>query len=403
LYVTYNENVLRSGLLYTQVIRVLELMRTSGRIGSVVLLSIMSPQLLWRERRSFSELKLRLSQSGIRLIRFPMLIPQCWSWVTFPGLLLWTLPIVLVGLLYRRNIIHPRGYAAGLLGMLAAGVLGITFLFDPRGPYPEEMVMNRVWRKEGPTFRLWKWIEGRLIRDADAVVGVTPEYRDEFHTRGARRARFVPNRADCERFSTDKKSSVQSGSYNRNVGPCELLFIGELDSVWNNPTLIAQHFEAVVKRHPSARLRLITRARVDNVLSELEKRGINTNAVIHRSGTPEEMPELMKGASFGLFFRAVEVRSLWPVKFAEYLAAGIPLLVDDGMVGLPVALVTKHRLGFVARPDVPDDYAAMDEILNNWDVWSERCAQFARRKLDIRSTVRQFIRIYRQVLSDDDR
>ncbi len=99
LYVTYNENVLRSGLLYSQVVRVLELMRASGRIGPVVLLSIMSPQLLWRERRGFGELKRRLSRSGIHLIRFPMLIPQRWGWVTFPALLLWALPVILVALL----------------------------------------------------------------------------------------------------------------------------------------------------------------------------------------------------------------------------------------------------------------------------------------------------------------
>ena len=78
LYLTYHENILGSGILYTQVIRMLERMGETGGVESITLLSFMSPQLLLRERKGFARLKERLRGSGITLIALPMLILTTW-------------------------------------------------------------------------------------------------------------------------------------------------------------------------------------------------------------------------------------------------------------------------------------------------------------------------------------
>jgi len=107
----------------------------------------------------------------------------------------------------------------------------------------------------------------------------------------------------------------------------------------------------------------------------------------------------MQGATLGLIMRAINIHSIWSVKIAEYLAAGIPILADRSMTGLPLIIILKHRLGFVADPRQLEDYAIVSEIIRDWEQWSDRCREYARRRLDIRSTARQHLRIYRQCLS----
>lgn len=397
LYITYHENILRSGILYTQVIRMLENMRTYNGKMQIVLLSFMSPQLLWRERDCFRSLKRRLAGSDIRLIILPMLIPASWNWFFQTIILLWVIPVLIVVKHFGCDIIHPRGYSAAGISLVISRLLGIPFLFDPRGPFPEEMVMNRRWKTSCLTFKLWKKTENRLIREAGSVIGVTPEFRDEYKNRGAARADFVPNRADVKRFAEAVSAYRTSNEFDKAQDQCELLFIGELHAVWNDPALVARHFATLSRLRSGSRLKLLTRADFRRVEGILRGHGIEPEQVIHKSGTPQEMSQLMQGARLGLIFRAVDVVSSWPVKMAEYLAAGIPLLVDRTMVGLPVDIVRKNNLGFLASPDRDDDYIPVKDIMNDWIRWSDRCIHYAQRRLDISSTSRQFLRIYRKV------
>lgn len=397
LYLTYQENILRSGILYTQVIRMLENMRVKDHDVEITLLSFLSPMLLWRERNELRNLRIRLSESDINLITLPMLIPSFWNWLPQLLIPLWIIPVLLISLYRGVTTIHTRGYCAGFLGCMTARLLNCRIVFDPRGPFADEMVMNRTWNREGRTYRIWRRLEGWLIKRSDAVIGVTPEFRDEYRERGAREAFFVPNRADTQRFAAANRvyhSISQSAAVTK---PCTLLFIGEMHAVWNDPGLVIQHYTTLNQLKLDARLRLITRASFDTVQQLLLANGVDPGRVEHLSGNPEDMPRLMQGSSLGLIFRAVDVHSSWPVKIAEYLAAGIPLIVDKSMRGLPVDIIHRNRLGFVADSDNLQTYEQVADIMESWSTWSQRCIEYAQRRLDIGSTSRQYLRVYRRL------
>ena len=399
LYLTYQENILRSGILYTQVIRMLECMRENAPKAEITLLSFLSPQLMWRERKGLSTLRARLTESNIGLITLPMLIPSFWRW--FPQLLipLWIIPVTLVGLYIGATTIHARGYCAGFIGCIAAKLVRCGIIFDPRGPFPDEMVMNQTWSRDGATYRVWKKIETWLIRKSDAVIGVTPEFRDEYRQRVARHSYFVPNRADTRRFTAAVESYRSTDQFVKRLNTCTLLFIGEMHAVWNDPELVIHHYKALNNLNLQAKLRLITRASSDSIQPILLTNGVDLGSVEHLSGNPEDMPYLMQGSSLGLIFRAVDVHSSWPVKIAEYLSAGIPIVVDKSMRGLPVDIITRYKLGFVADTENLQTYQIAADIMENWAHWSQRCIDYARRRLDIASTSRQYLRIYRQTLT----
>ncbi len=407
LYLTYHENVLRAGILHTQVVKMLEQVAGLGKLRRIVLLSYLSPQTFWRERKRISPFKKKMAKCGITVILLPMLIPAKWK-LPFPLLMyLWVIPTWIVTLLTGCRIIHSRGYPAAMIAQTVSKFLSLHTVFDPRGPYPAEMVMNSIWRLGSSTERFWKKVEARLIATADVVIGVTPEYRDEFRSRDVKQAIFIPNRTDTKAFREAAEASIRErnsifcrppvvGS-NEQKTDLELLFIGELHSVWNDPRVVGRHFVALNRRFPDARLRLITTANPEKAQAMLSHAGVDSPRVTFESRRPEEMPKAMQGATFGLIFCAVNVHSLWSVKIAEYLAAGIPLIVDKSMIGLPLKIIQSKRLGVVVDPENPDDYNKVDLVLQNWPEWSERCIRYSQRRLDLNSTARQHLRLYRSL------
>ncbi|MFH0766268.1 MAG: glycosyltransferase [Calditrichota bacterium] len=397
LYLTYQENILGSGILHTQVVGMLECLASLSGIQSVTLLSYMSPQLLWRERRGFKDLRQRLAARGIRLIRLPMIVPGRAKLLWWLPFMLWALPTFIVALITRCQVLHARSYPAAVLAWAATRLIRAEFVFDPRGPFPDEMVMNDIWKEGSLTHRWWRRIEDLLIASAGAVVGVTPEYRDEYRGRGARRAVFVPNRTDAQPFIQAARKAQLPERKLSGEG-CELLFTGELHSVWNDPALVGWHFQALRRRYPGFRLRMITSARTDQAERALRELGVDLSRVTFESHRPADMPGAVQGAALGLIFKTKPIHSVWMVKMAEYLAAGIPILADRTMVGLPLQIILKRRLGVQADPDRPEDYAAVDDIITNWQAWSDRCREYAAKRLDISSTARQHLRIYRRLV-----
>lgn len=386
---TYNENVLRSGVLLSQVRRMLTELRLRKEIGYIRLVSFISPRLWWRERRGFKELGRELARANIDFRVSWMLAAQSWNWLAIPMIVLFCFPILLAHLINGSfNIIHCRSYGAGLLGFLTSRFTGTRYVFDPRDPYPDELVINGSWTENGITYRLWKKIESVLIRKSDCVIGVTPDYRDVFRKQGARRSYFVPNRGDVARFTPDSNIAP--------TGKPVFLFTGDMSGGWYPPRQVAIHFLKIKSAIPDLRLKLVTVSDPEMVRAELRSAGLDDNDWTIESARPEEMPGKIAGATFGLIL-ALKPTGNWPVKYAEYLAAGVPVVVEHEVGQHITRPVDRWGMGIVLNDDDERIQRQAIEIIDQSAVHSQRCLSYARLKLDISHTAQQFARIYRQL------
>ena len=380
LYITYNENILESGILHGQVRRMLEYMAKRQDVEYIRLVSFISPRLWWQRRKGYERLVRQMADAGIDFRVQWMFAAQKWLWFAIPLIVGFCLPMTAIHLMKERfDVVHTRGYAAGLLGFISTRIVKVKFVFDPRGPYPEEMVGNRLWSKTGLTYRIWKAIEHLLICRGDAVVGVTPTFQEEFVRRGAKNTIFVPNRCDIDRFTPAANVDMT------------LLFTGEMDSEWYNPRQIAKHFLRLKEIVPKLKLKLITRISPDFVRRELNLAGVSEDDWTLEASLPEEMPKRMASAGLGLIFA---IR--WPVKFAEYLAAGVPLVMVQGEKHL-TELVIKQHLGIVVDEDNPSSYQAVTELIQHRSEYADRCIRYARSNLDLTQTAAQYVELYQQL------
>jgi glycosyltransferase involved in cell wall biosynthesis len=94
------------------------------------------------------------------------------------------------------------------------------------------------------------------------------------------------------------------------------------------------------------------------------------------------VPEYLAAGDLGLLLRDPHPvnRVASPVKFAEYLAAGLPVLVSPG-VGDAAAIVERERVGFVHRPRRALG-AVMAQVAADRAGYGVRCREAARRLFD---------------------
>jgi len=176
-----------------------------------------------------------------------------------------------------------------------------------------------------------------------------------------------------------------------------LLFIGEMDSEWNSPVRVVMHFKRLKVVVPDLKLRLITRKDPRYVKQVLDEEGLDRADWTLESARPEEMPGRMAGSGIGLAM-AFRPSGNWPMKYAEYLACGIPVAVEREIGEHITGPVQRWKLGIVLDENNPDNYSAVAEVLNNRAEYTERCIRYAQSKLDISHTSAQYARLYRELL-----
>ncbi|NQU04502.1 MAG: glycosyltransferase [Calditrichaeota bacterium] len=393
LYLTYGENVLESGILRSQVRAMLTEMAKRPEIKYIRLLSFISPRLWIRRRKGYLQLRRELLSKRIDFRVRLMPSAQTWNWLSIPLFTLSCLPVVLSHLAKDGfDIIHARSYAAGLLALISARLLKIRCVFDPRGPFPEEMITDGRWRKNGTTYRIWLFIEKKLIRNSDAIIGVTPQFRREFEIGGAARAVFVPGRADLENYNFSYSLLKDFAN--------TLVFAGESTAAWYKPERIAVHFTRLKKHIPDLKLHLLSRMNpvvVDNIF---KKHNVHKSDWTIEACLPEEVPDHIKGSGLGLI-TGISIENgwtSWPVKYAECLAAGVPVAVEKEIGPHITEAVKRYKLGIVLDEDNPESYRMVVEVLQNRAEYGERCMNYAKLKLTISHSAAQYARLYRELL-----
>ena len=117
--------------------------------------------------------------------------------------------------------------------------------------------------------------------------------------------------------------------------------------------------------------------------------GIDKNQMTIVSARPQEVPRLMNAADVGILLRddSIVNRVASPVKFAEYLASGVPVLISRN-VGDCTELVQREDVGFVvdALPGQESETQRvigwLESLRNNREAYRKRCQEVAKAQFD---------------------
>jgi glycosyltransferase involved in cell wall biosynthesis len=280
-------------------------------------------------------------------------------------------------------IIHVRSDVPALIALRWAKRGGAKLLFDIRGFWADERVEGGLWRPGGLLYRLAKRFERRFYDRADVVVTLTnasvPQIRAWIAPREVP-VEVIPTCVDLGRFN--RRPSRPAGRH--------IVWAGSVGT-WYRFDLAARLAAAL-----DFPLEVITRQ------VQLARQVLAGYPAAIMSLAPDEVPSNLFAGDIGLCLIASSFskQASAPTRFAEYLAAGMPVVVTPA-VGDLEAIVEARRIGVVLRGE---DDAAMAEaaaqmaLLVQDKELSRRCRTTAEELFDVDVGSQRYAQLFRLLI-----
>ncbi|HEX7190044.1 MAG TPA: glycosyltransferase [Thermoanaerobaculia bacterium] len=277
-----------------------------------------------------------------------------------------------IGRREKIQIFHGRSHVGTAIGALAKRMSRARLIFDFRGYLAEEYVDRGSWRKGGMLFRLTKAAERWLLCDADGVVFLTETARQSLPVP----VEVIPCCVDVDRFAAATRAELGAGE--RVV----YVYAGALGGYY----LIGETAR-LLRSDPNAFALILTQSAPRPMIEALEREGFTSDGYRVLTAAPENVPRYLRAADVGVLLIRTSFgrRASSPTKFAEYLAAGLPV-ISTAEIGDLDAQIEGHRLGVLVRSFDDASYAeairAMTELRRDPEL-ADRCRAFARAEYDL--------------------
>ena len=288
--------------------------------------------------------------------------------------------VQIVRLIRREGVevLHARAHIPMAMALIAQRLARCRTVFDLRGLIAEEYVDAGIWHEGSIPFKAIKWIERAGLRRADQIVVLTERVREwltNADPKLANKITVIPCCVDRSRFVSE-------------VSPVgfELVYAGSVVGLYMLEEM-ALFFLALKERQPDARFRVLTHGPRAQVATVLQRAGVREADFEVVAVAPDEIPQNLSRASLGISFRKPTFSQIAasPTKIAEYLAAGIPVVSNNG-TGDVDQLLRDERVGLTVNSF---DGAALAEaaaralaLANEKDI-KARCRDAAARYFDL--------------------
>jgi glycosyltransferase involved in cell wall biosynthesis len=268
----------------------------------------------------------------------------------------------------RIEMVHARGHIPATIALALKKRFGIGMIFDLRGLMAEEYVDAEHWREGSLPYRITKAAERRILGATDAVVTLTekiwPIIRDWEGLRGrALHHEVIPCCVDTARFRFSGEERARRRAELGLADQFTIVYSGSLDG-WYLTEKMADFFASVVRRDPKAHLLWLTTGSHDRVRGLMSSRNIEKSNFSVLSVAAADVPSYLAAADAGLSFikRCVSKVASSPTKNGEYLACGLPVIINEG-IGDSDALIDEWQAGVLIEEFNEQEYdAAAREI-----------------------------------------
>jgi glycosyltransferase involved in cell wall biosynthesis len=406
IHLTYREGL--SSVFPAQVVRPMSLMRERGYPVSLAVFAPIGDLL---RKRSRAHWRSRLAEVGalssLRLRRLPSPPARLRTlWDDAVLLRVWLSQQIPknVGL-----VLHCRCTEAARLALAAArSDPRIRVLFDCRGVDGPEHICSSGYKspEEAPqdVRKRADALEARqkaVAQTSHAIICVSEAMRRELIENwsvDAKKIRVVPCATDFEYADTGRKDRHHVRERLGLGRKFVVAYCGSL-APWQMPSESLAVFRAVADCHAEAHLLALT-TQPQAFEGAVAECGLRAEQRTILSVPHNEVPNYLAAADAGLLIRAKSIvnRVASPVKFAEYLSCGLPVIISEG-VGDYSELVAKEKLGIVdgsaAAPETGRALQAfVADYLSNPAGWRERCAETGRSRLDWSSAIDGIVDAY---------
>ena len=314
--------------------------------------------------------------------------------------------------LVKRNgieMVHARGHIPATIALALKKRLGTKMIFDVRGLMAEEYVDAEHWREGGIPYRITKAAERRILASTDAIVTLTERIWPIIREWEGLRGRAVHHEVIpcCVDLSSSKFSDEERARRRAELGLGDrftLVYSGSLDG-WYLTENMVDFFVAFLKSRSDAHLLWLTTGSHDRVRDLMSSRNVDSANFSVHSVASAAVPSYLVAADAGMAFikRCVSKIASSPTKNGEYLACGLPLIINAG-VGDSDALINDWKAGVLIEEFTDDEYVqaarGIEEMAGQPE--ARKNARFVAEQLfDLNNGAERYAALYEKTLGQD--
>jgi glycosyltransferase involved in cell wall biosynthesis len=345
-----------------------------------------------------ADISKQLNDAGIEWIRLkfhsrPLLLAKWFDIKIGSIVVLWAC------LTKKIKIIHARGIMGACIAMIPAKLAGVKFIFDMKSSLAEAYRLNGRIKRESITYRMLVSLEKLCVLNSDEVIVETRTHKEELEKLfGGRkkvpRITVLPCCVDVQRFEEKKEHAyVQPG------GDMRLVYLGSLSGWYMIPEML-DLFKALKTARLNSECLFLTDDKEGLVARIAKDKGLD--GVTVTKAAYKDVPKNLWGATAGVLFKCPNERlDSFPIKIAEYLAAGLPIVINAGM-GDVEDMIIKNRVGVVVRCLDEGSYARsvkeLELLIKEGPALQKRCEALAAENLSSKFGLSIYEAVYKRIL-----
>jgi glycosyltransferase involved in cell wall biosynthesis len=293
-------------------------------------------------------------------------------------------------------------YVRGLWGPVAIRFSSLfnrmSYIYDVRGTIGDESIASGTGYIKR---HIYKWLESWGIRNAKHITAVTQYLADHIKMKCFREDVFViPSSVNTEMLSISDEDAQQSRTkLGYDISDIVLIYSGGLSHYQQVPAMLNLwrkvldeedvHFLLLTNDDPHSKRQVI--GSLDDFGSRIQ----------HKSVSRKDVPLILASADIGFMLR--DARELnyaaSPVKFAEYLAAGLVIVASPG-TGDASNLIEEKNIGVLIEPGNYNEGEALirqllSNVRKNRSIYRTRSKSLAYKRYDWKA----YIGIYQELYS----
>jgi glycosyltransferase involved in cell wall biosynthesis len=368
------------------------------------------------DRQAVAILKNEYKECGISasVAYLPVVILKRWKMgLPLIGLavaLATSLPVLLYKTVrWRPDIIHCRSYVATLLAVLMKYFFkDVRVIFDPRGFWPEEGVVTCLWSETSLNFGFWKRVEKYLLRRCDKVIALSDSFAARIGQleKGADSAVIYAS-ANLQEFERARQFRDLKKRDLGLEGKTVFVYNGGLGA-WHDPSLLAQVFKTASQALSDTKLLAITGYNRGKLESAFRSAGLRTEDFLVIAAKPQQVPGYLVTGDYGIVplkeinepgAMTVVADTMIGTKVAEYLACGLPIVVNKNVGGLK-SLMEQYKIGvFFDSENLAELLPALRHVHESYAQYRTDCELVASRFFSLDQTANSYYQVYRRILA----
>ncbi|UII27784.1 glycosyltransferase [Fulvivirga maritima] len=257
------------------------------------------------------------------------------------------------------DLIIARGAPAGALALLVTNKNDLPFVVESFEPHADYMLETGTWSKYDPRFIAQKHWEGKIKKKAKFILTVSENYESFLKKEGVAPDKVftAPCGVNIKKFFYDPYKS-QDVRKNLNIpsGTKVAIYVGKFGGIYYGDEIFILLKKMLSYYNDNLFVIILSNIEEEEFRKKCFLYAISSNNVKKLFVPHEEVNAYLSAADFAVApYRKTKVsKYLSPVKVGEYLAAGLPVLITEG-VGDEMNYLERNHLGVTLNIHMMDE------------------------------------------------